>query len=161
MSYGPDMKLKDKLLMLMNRHSLNGQKLARLSQVSDSEISRILQGKSRPGLDNAFRLAKAVNVSLDFLADDSLDVDAHQPADHHSPEERKILGLAQKIGCPEVLAILENVRFLGYEVAMSRLIGARPVIEIDHDVAEARPPAALGTPAATVATPARASSATG
>jgi transcriptional regulator with XRE-family HTH domain len=154
------MKLKDKLQLLMNRHSLNGQKLARLSQVSDSEISRILQGKSRPGLDNAFRLAKAVNVSLDFLADDSRDVDADQPADVHSAEERKILALAQKIGCAEVLAILENVRFLGYEVAMSRLIGARPIIELDHDAAEARTPAALVPPAAAAAAAARANSAT-
>ena len=56
------MLLKDKLQMLMARYGLNGQKLARLSQVSDSEISRILQGKSRPGLDNAFRLARAVNA---------------------------------------------------------------------------------------------------
>ena len=160
MSYGPGMKLKDKLQMLMNRHSLNGQKLARLSQVSDSEISRILQGKSRPGLDNAFRLAKAVNVSLDFLADDALDVEANPPADHLSPEERKILSLAQKIGPAEVLAILENVRFLGYEVAMSRLIGARPIIEIDHDAAEARTPATLANPTAAVPAPARASSAT-
>jgi transcriptional regulator with XRE-family HTH domain len=144
-SYGRNMKLKDKLQMLMNRHALNGQKLARLSQVSDSEISRILQGKSRPGLDNAFRLAKAVNVSLDYLADDSVDVDASQPADLLSAEERKILNLAQKIGGPEVLAILENVRFLGYEVAMSRLIGAKPIIEIDKDPAELRPPAPIPT----------------
>jgi transcriptional regulator with XRE-family HTH domain len=137
------MKLKDKLQMLMNRHALNGQKLARLSQVSDSEISRILQGKSRPGLDNAFRLAKAVNVSLDYLADDSVDVDSSQPADHLSAEERKVLNLAQKIGGPEVLAILENVRFLGYEVAMSRLIGAKPIIEIEKAPAELRPAAPL------------------
>ncbi|MGP0069644.1 MAG: helix-turn-helix transcriptional regulator [Isosphaeraceae bacterium] len=132
------MKLKDKLQILMTRHSLNGQKLARLSQVSDSEISRILQGKSRPGLDNAFRLAKAVNVSLDYLADDSLDIDACQPADLLSAEERKILNLVQKIGAPEVLAILENARFLGYEIAMSRLIGARPIIEIDKEPADLR-----------------------
>src|SRR6476661_2248606 len=108
------MELKHKLQLLMARRSLNGQKLARLSEVSDSEISRILQGKSRPGLDNAFRLAKAVNVTLDYLADDSLEVDSTQPADLLSPEERKILNLAQKIGCPEVMTILENIRFLGY-----------------------------------------------
>ena len=47
--HGRDMILKEKLQMLMARYGLNGQKLARLSQVSDSEISRILQGKSRPG----------------------------------------------------------------------------------------------------------------
>ncbi len=137
------MILKDKLQMLMARHGLNGQKLARLSRVSDSEISRILQGKSRPGLDNAFRLAKAVNVALDYLADDSLDAEPPQPADHLTPEERKLVTTAQKIGYSEVLTMLENIRFLGYDVAMSRLVGGKPVIEIEKDVAESRPAVAV------------------
>lgn len=132
------MILKDKLHMLMARQSLNGQKLARLSQVSDSEISRILKGKSRPGLDNAFRVAKAVGVTLDYLADDSLDAEPPQPADVLSPEERKLVALAQKIGTAEVLTILENIRFLGYDVAMSRLIGGKPIVEIDREKTETR-----------------------
>jgi transcriptional regulator with XRE-family HTH domain len=139
------MELKTKLQSLMVRKGLNGQKLARLSQVSDSEISRILQGKSRPGLDNALRLAKAVGVSLDYLADDELDIEPAEPADSLSPEERKILNIVPKIGCPEVLTILENVRFLGYEVAMSRLVGAKPIIEADKDGTDSRQPVA--TPA--------------
>jgi transcriptional regulator with XRE-family HTH domain len=135
------MELKQKLQLLMARKSLNGQKLARLSQVSDSEISRILQGKSRPGLDNALRLAQAVGVSLDFLADDKLETEPSPPEDALSSEERKLLSVCQKLGCTEALAILENVRFLGYEVAMSRLVGAKPVIEIDKDVAAHAPSA--------------------
>jgi transcriptional regulator with XRE-family HTH domain len=91
------MELKDKLQMLMARAALNGQKLARLSRVSDSEISRILQGKSRPGLT-----------------------------------------LAQKVGCSQVVTILENIRFLGYEVAMSRLVGGKPIIEVDKEIGEHR-----------------------
>ena len=63
-SYGRIMRLKEKLQILMARHSHNGQKLAKLSQVSDSEISRILQGKSRPGLDNAFRLAQMIRPDI-------------------------------------------------------------------------------------------------
>jgi transcriptional regulator with XRE-family HTH domain len=132
------MELKDKLQMLMARHALNGQKLARSSQVSDSEISRILQGKSRPGLDNAFRLARSVGVSLDYLADDSLDVEPPRPEDHLSSEERRVLALAQKIGCSHVITILENIRFLGYEVAMSRLVGGKPIIEVDKEVVDHR-----------------------
>ena len=139
------MILKDKLQMLMARNGLNGQKLARLSQVSDSEISRILQGKSRPGLDNAFRLAKSVKVTLDYLADDSLDAEPPQPADHLSPEERRLVTIAQKIGCSEVLTMLENIRFLGYEVAMSRLVGGKPIIEIEKDVADTRPAVVAAT----------------
>ncbi len=134
------MELKSKLKHLMNSKGLNGQKLARLSQVSDSEISRILQGKSRPGLDNALRLALALGVSLDYLADDKVDHEPPEPADALAPEERKVLGLTAKIGCAEVLTILENVRFLGYEVAMSRIVGAKPIIEIDKEGAEPRQP---------------------
>ena len=153
------MILKEKLQMLMARYGLNGQKLARLSQVSDSEISRILQGKSRPGLDNAFRLARAVNVTLDYLADDSLDAEPPQPADHLTPEERRLLAVAQKIGYGEVLTLLENIRFLGYEVAMSRLVGGKPVIEIEKEVGEIRPSVGVApAPVPVVASP-RASSA--
>jgi transcriptional regulator with XRE-family HTH domain len=144
------MNLPDKLQMLMARRNLNGQRLARLSSVSDSEISRILQGKSRPGLDNAFRLAKAVGVSLDFLADETLDVEPAPPSDKLSPEERKILTIAEKIGCAEVVMLLENIKFLGYEVAMSRLVGGRPIVEIERDGNDVRPaaspPPAAGLP---------------
>jgi transcriptional regulator with XRE-family HTH domain len=132
------MELKDKLQMLMARAALNGQKLARSSKVSDSEISRILQGKSRPGLDNAFRLARSVGVTLDYLADDSMDVEPPKPEDHLSADERKILTLAQKVGCSQVITILENIRFLGYEVAMSRLLGGKPIIEVDKEIGEIR-----------------------
>jgi transcriptional regulator with XRE-family HTH domain len=147
------MILKDKLHMLMARHSLNGQKLARLSQVSDSEISRILKGKSRPGLDNAFRLARSVGVTLDYLADDTLDAEPAKPGDVLSPEERKIVAIAQKLGASEVLTLLENIRFLGYDVAMSRLIGGKPIIEIDRDKPDARPVGPPPVAATIVASP--------
>jgi transcriptional regulator with XRE-family HTH domain len=152
------MELKSKLKNLMNAKGLNGQKLARLSQVSDSEISRILQGKSRPGLDNALRLAQALDVSLDYLADDQLDSEPPEPADALSPDERRLLGIVQKIGCSEVVTILENLRFLGYEVAMSRLVGAgtKPPSELDKDVPELRAPhpAVATQPARATAAPA-------
>jgi transcriptional regulator with XRE-family HTH domain len=132
------MVLKDKLQMLMARHALNGQKLARLSRVSDSEVSRILQGKSRPGLDNAFRLARAVGVSLDFLADDSLDAEPAKPGDNLSGDEKRILAIAHKMGAGEILTLLETIRFLGYDVAMSRLVGGKPIIEIEREPADPR-----------------------
>ena len=141
--------------MLMARTGLNGQKLARLSKVSDSEISRILQGKSRPGLDNAFRLAKSVNVSLDYLADDNLDTEPPQPTDHLTPEERRLLTVAQKVGYSEALTLLENIRFLGYEVAMGRLVGGKPSIEIDN---EGRPAVAVAASTLPVTATGRASS---
>jgi transcriptional regulator with XRE-family HTH domain len=141
------MELKLKLKHLMTGKGLNGQRLARLSQVSDSEISRILQGKSRPGLDNALRLARALEVSLDYLADDAIEVEPAGPVDSFAPDERKVLTLCQKIGVAEALAILENVRFLGYETAMSRLVGAKPTIEIEKEPGlELRPALAAAAP---------------
>ena len=125
-------KMKDKLLTAMARKGLNGQKLAMISKVSDSEISRILSGQSTPGLENAYRLARAVNVSLDFLADDQLEVDPITSSDPLSIEERRLLDLAQRVGLVRAVLLLENISFIGYEMAMQRLLGARPIIEIEY-----------------------------
>jgi transcriptional regulator with XRE-family HTH domain len=124
-------KLKDKLLTEMARQGLNGQKLAQRSKVSDSEISRILSGQSTPGLENAFRLARAVSVSVDYLADDGLEADPLRARDPLSSDERRILDLARQIDLRSTILLLENIRFIGYETTMQRLLNSRPLIEID------------------------------
>jgi len=139
-------KLKDKLLTEMARQGLNGQRLAQRSKVSDSEISRILSGQSTPGLENAFRLARSVGVSLDYLADDVLESDPLKATDPLSPDERRVLDLAQQIGLPRALLLLENIRYVGFELAMQRLLMANPVVEVDHDD-DARPLVPPGPPA--------------
>src|SRR4051812_14371002 len=126
-------RLKDKLLTEMARQGLNGQRLAQRSKVSDSEISRILSGQSTPGLENAFRLARAVGVSLDFLADDALEADPLRARDPLSPDDRRVLDLVQQIGMVKAIHVLENIRYIGYETAMQRLLMAKPVVEIDTD----------------------------
>jgi transcriptional regulator with XRE-family HTH domain len=142
--------LRKKLLAQMTRRGLNGQKLAKISKVSDSEISRILAGKSRPGLENAFRLARAVGVSLDYLADDSLETEPLKTADPLSSEEREVLDLARAIGCARAVRILENIRIVGYEPAMRRLLDAKPAVEAEE---APRPTPAPPPPMATVPTP--------
>lgn len=153
-------RLKDKLLTEMTRLKLNGQRLAQSSKVSDSEISRILSGQSTPGLENAYRLARAVGVSLDYLADDALESDPLRAADPVSADDRRILDAVQRIGLPRALYLLEIISFIGYETAMQRLLGAAPppVIELDRND---EPRAAL-PPASPVsaAGPARGNSAT-
>ena len=126
------MKFNEKLYKQMLLKNLNQQKLAKISGVSDSEVSRILGGKSQPGLENAFRLAKAVGVSLDYLADDALDTDPAQPTGPSSTSERNVLQIAREIGFSASNHLLEVARFLTYEVAIRRLIGAemKPVIEV-------------------------------
>jgi transcriptional regulator with XRE-family HTH domain len=126
------MKYAEKLYKQMLQKGLNQQKLAKNSHVSDSEVSRILGGKSQPGLDNAFRLARAVGVSLDFLADDSLDSDPMQsPASARSSAEHDLLSVARDFGLAGAQRLLEIARVLGYETAIRRLVGAdtKPVVD--------------------------------
>ena len=117
-------KLGQKILQL----GLNGQKLARRSDVSDSEISRIMNGKSLPGLENAIALARAVGVSLDYLADDGLDDDPNLPAESADEREATVQRLAREIGYKQAEYILEYTRIVGYNVAMHRLVEAKPVV---------------------------------
>lgn len=126
-------RLKDKLLTEMARLGLNGQRLAQRSRVSDSEISRILSGQSTPGLENAYRLARAVGVSVDFLADDTLEKDPIRASDPLSGDERRLLDLAQQIGMTRAILLMENLRYIGFETAMHRLLVAKPIIEPDLD----------------------------
>jgi transcriptional regulator with XRE-family HTH domain len=130
----PDKKLwkncnrfSEKLFQKSLQQGLNGQKLARKSEVSDSEISRIMNGKSLPGLENAIALARAVGVSLDYLADDDLDAEPTRPQESANELETSILKLVREIGLFQSYTILENTRNLGYEVASRRLIEAKPI----------------------------------
>ncbi len=117
-------KLGQKILQL----GLNGQKLARKSEVSDSEISRIMNGKSLPGLENAIALARAVGVSLDYLADDALDSDPNQPKESANEMEMMILRLAREVGYMEAFHILQSTRIIGYEIAANRLLDGKPIV---------------------------------
>jgi transcriptional regulator with XRE-family HTH domain len=106
---------------------MSQQALAQKSGVSDSEISRLLNGQSkRPGLHNILRLARALDVSLDFLADDELGTDPRSNSDALSSAERELLDRAQSIGFREVEMLLDATRILGFDVAIRRLYG------IDH-----------------------------
>jgi transcriptional regulator with XRE-family HTH domain len=118
------MKYAEKLYKQMLLKGLNQQRLAKESKVSDSEVSRILGGKSQPGLENAFQLARAVGVSLDFLADDSLDADPLHQSDPGNPSEADILRLARELGLAPTQRLLEIARVLGNDSALRRLIGA-------------------------------------
>jgi len=117
-------KLGQRILQL----GLNGQKLARKSDVSDSEISRIMNGKSLPGLENAISLARAVNVSLDYLADDTLEADPTLPKESANEMESMLLRLAREIGPMEAIVILQNTRMMGYDIAAHRLLDSKPVV---------------------------------
>ncbi|WP_182830369.1 helix-turn-helix domain-containing protein [Tautonia rosea] len=118
------MTLARKLDRRMLQLGLSQQALAQKSGVSDSEVSRLLKGQSkRPGLPNILRLARALEVSVDFLADDSLQDDPHTEPVSLPSQEQALLELARTIGSREVEMILDATRILGFETAIRRLYG--------------------------------------
>ena len=143
------MRFEEKLRKQMLIQGLNQQRLSRASGVSDSEVSRILGGKSQPGLENALKLARAVGVSLDYLADDSVDEVPVAPAAPApaSPWDEELLEIAREVGMRNAAHLLSNARFLGVELALKRLLGVveKPVIEVGDGAGvpqAARPPRA-------------------
>ena len=123
------MKYAEKLYRQLVRLGWNQQKLSRTSGVSDSEVSRILAGKSNPGLENAFRLAKAVGLSLDFMANEELTEDPRMEMAGLSDQQRELLNVANAVGIRQTAQVLDIIQHLGYELALRRLIDARPTIE--------------------------------
>lgn len=140
------MRFEEKLRKEMLLKGFNQQRLARASGVSDSEVSRILAGKSQPGLENALKLARAVGVSLDYLADDRVDADpAREPG---SAWQQGLLEVAGELGLRNATQLLATAQALGYDLALRRLCGldaSKPIIEVDNGRAAAnRNPAIPG-----------------
>src|SRR3954447_25694961 len=69
------MKLHEKLVALCRRQRLKQSDLIRVSGASKSAMSAWFKGKFKPDLVSALTMARALGVSLEYLADDSLDVE--------------------------------------------------------------------------------------
>lgn len=123
------MKFAEKLYRQLVRLGWNQQKLSRASGVSDSEVSRILAGKSNPGLENAYKLCRAAGISLDYMADDNMTEDPRHETIGLTDAQRDLLATANTVGMRQVTQLLDIVQHLGYDIALRRLIEARPVIE--------------------------------
>jgi transcriptional regulator with XRE-family HTH domain len=98
----------EKMQKLCVLQGLDQSALAEQVGLSRSSISRILSGAQEPKLGLAFLLARALGVSLDYLADDDVPIDAPAQAVPLTVDE---------------LTILKLVRRLGTDVAMDRLLG--------------------------------------
>lgn len=124
------MDYAEKLRYHMRLKGLNQQKLAKAAEVSDSEVSRILSRKSQPGLENAFKLAKAVGVPIDYLIDDTQDKPPDQTKNEFNDQELDLIRLAKEISLNDAIFILRMVRTLGPDLSLRRLLDAKPMIEV-------------------------------
>ena len=114
----------DKLQQICVLRGLDQASLAATLEISRSSVSRILGGIQEPKLRVAWKLARALGVSLDYLADDDMTEEPGGAIVRLSEDERTILKL---------------VRRLGTEAALDRLLGLSvPDVEPPRDGAGGR-----------------------
>ncbi len=99
----------DKLQKLCALRGLDQSALAGKVNLSKSSISRILSGTQEPKLRLAYDLAKALGVTLDYLVDDSPEIEPTDQLVMVSADELAILKIVRRLGCDEAFARLLHV----------------------------------------------------
>jgi transcriptional regulator with XRE-family HTH domain len=108
-TYGMD--LPTKLSQLMEARRVSQADVARAAGMAQTAISRVLGGKQRLYLDQAAQIADYLGVSVDYLADDSLDEPPRGP--ELSEDERVILRMARVLGAEKAIRRLVDPPILG------------------------------------------------
>lgn len=103
MSYGV-MRFSEKLEIWIGKRGLTQGTLAKQVGLSPSAISDMTAAKRRPYMDQGLKLAKALGLSLDFLADDDLDYPAEAGSDM-TDDERFVLQLIRDLGLGRAEAV--------------------------------------------------------
>ena len=80
-------------------------------------------------LENAFRLSSAVGLSLDFMANENMVEDPILETAGLTEAHRELLAIANAMGVRQVTQLLDIAQHLGYDMALRRLIDARPTIQ--------------------------------
>ena len=68
------MKWNEKVKMLMQEQNINQKQLSEKSGITEPSVCRYLKGERNPRIDIIINFAKAFNVSIEYLLDESLDV---------------------------------------------------------------------------------------
>jgi transcriptional regulator with XRE-family HTH domain len=107
------------VIAAMERRGWDQPQLAERSGVSQSSISRMLNGQQAPKLDSAAKLAKALDLSLDELAG------LRASRESLTSAERTLIDFARMAGVDNVVAALvPGVRPTGQGVQPIRPLGA-------------------------------------
>ena len=112
----------EKLQRLCVLRGMDQTALAERVGLSKSSMSRILGGSQEPKLRLAYDLARALGVTLDYLVDDDLEIDAAGQWVVVTDDE---------------MTVLKLIRRLGTDLAIDRLLGVGPAN--GHDGGEAAP----------------------
>lgn len=97
------MSYAEKLQRLFVLRGFDQASVAARFGISRSSMSRILSGAQEPKLSLALRLARFLDASLEYLADDELPFEAHAQQASLSDDEWTILKLVRRLGPEEAL----------------------------------------------------------
>lgn len=90
----------DKVEGVLAERNIRQRRIAEVMEVPEQRVSEWKSGKKwRPNLDQALKLARCLDVSLEWLIDDREELPP--PAPLLSPEEAKILDMVRTLGPEE------------------------------------------------------------
>lgn len=119
-----NMGYSDKLNRLCLLRGMDQITLAQKVGISKSSMSRILNGAQEPKLLLASKLASVLGVTLDFLVNDSDDVESAGNVQELSGEQITILSIVER---------------LGYDVAIDRLLAVNNSAVTAPEIHEQKP----------------------
>ena len=106
-SYLGEMEFREKLAKLLMDRRLSQAELGRLAGVSQGSISGVIAGKHKLTFESARKIARVLNVSLDYLADDCQD---DPPRPQFSEEQRGMLRMLEVAGVRDQVALFAVLR---------------------------------------------------
>lgn len=150
----PCEKFSEKISAIMRAKRLTTIKLGELLKVNPSGVSELANGKRQPSAKQAFALARAFGVSVDYLLDDEMDRPSETPG--LSDTDRMIIEAARglRLSASQAIqamnmnvsdsqrAVLEVFRHSGLSAshairllyaATERPVGRDPIAVIDVD----------------------------
>lgn len=105
------MGYREKLKRLCATYGLTQQELGERVGMKKNTISRILSGQQEPKLQEAYELARALNVTVDYLVSEATEL---------GPSVRLV-----EVTEDEVI-LLRTSRIIGVDVALRRILNAPP-----------------------------------
>ncbi len=97
----------------------NQTDVSKKTGIAQTAISEIINGNRNPSFAQAAKIAAAIGVCLDYLADDEMKTPPE--AVGRSEVEERVVALARQIGSMDAIVILDNVLSIGVARAKIRL----------------------------------------
>ncbi len=92
----------EKVEKLLSKKDMSAADLTRLTGIPSGRLSKLGKGEGKLRMKEALKVARALNVPLEFLADDEMHEPPRQP--EASEEMRALLVIVLELGPKEVLA---------------------------------------------------------